>query len=236
MDRRETGPQETAYQRDLRLQKEVDIGKYDDKVEENGKQYRVPYRMVKQVEFSNIRPDELIDLEHAARLQYRLLLNDAVLKAKVEFAKLRIIVVYNPAEAKNLKEKISLEGLADFLAGEGVHVDVSKAAMRDLDYYKEIYSYQFDPEQIREHPPYSYTAEEWKKMKPVYEEKTRLGEQEKLRRFHEWQDSYAEMHPEMELGKAPPHAAKASLLGKLLGSSAKKKANKQEKGFWFHGV
>ena len=218
------------------MQQEMDAGEYNDKVLENGKEYRVPYSMVKQVEFSNLRKDELVDLEHAARLQYRLLLNDAILKAKVEFARLKITVVYNPSDSKNLKEKISLEGLIDFLASEGVQVDQKSMAVSDFDYYKNMYAYQFDPPSIREHPPYTYTAEEWKEMKAKYEESVRKGETDKLVKFHEWQNAYAEQHPEMNLGAVPVPEKKASFVGKIFKGSSKKKANKQEKGFWFHGV
>ncbi len=218
------------------MQQEMADGDYDDKVVENGKPYRVPYAIVKQVEFSNITKEDLVDLEHAARLQYRLLLNDAILKAKVEFAKLRITVVYNPSDSKNLKEKISLEGLIDFLAGEGVHVDQKSMVISDFDYYKNMYVYQFDPPSIREHPPYSYTMEEWKEMKPKYEESVRKGEEEKLTKFHEWQNAYSEQHPEMKMGTVPVPEKKTSFIGKVLGKNSKKKANKQEKGFWFHGV
>ncbi len=236
MDRRETGPQETAYQRDLRLQREASENDYNDKVVENGKEYRVPYDIVKQVDFSNIKKEDLIDLEHAARLQYRLLLNDAILKAKVEFAKLKISITYNPSDSKNLKEKISIEGLIDFLASEGVEVDQKAMAISDFDYYKNMYVYQFDPPSIREHPPYSYSMEEWKSMKAQYEEAVKKGEEDKLVKFHEWQNAYAEMHPEMKLGVVPVPEKKKSLIGRLFGGSSKKKANKQEKGFWFHGV
>src|SRR5271155_4685102 len=103
MDRRENAPHETAYQQDLKKQEVA--ATYDDMVVENGKSFRVPYKMVRQVYFSNIKKEELIDLEHAARLQYRLLLMDSVIKAKVEFAKLKIWIVFNPKEANNRKEK-----------------------------------------------------------------------------------------------------------------------------------
>lgn len=236
MDRRETGPKESAYQRDLRLQQEANTGEYEIKVVEDGKEYRIPYRMVKQVEFSNLSRQELIDQEHAARLQYRLLLNDAVLRAKVEFAKLKITIIYNPSDAKNTKEKISIEGIIDFLAGEGVQVDQRSMVVTDFDYYNDIYRYQFNPASIREHPPYTYTMEEWKKMKPAFEEKARKGEEEKVAKFHEWQNEYAEQNPDMGLEKVPVPVRKVSVLGRIFGGSGKKKAKKDEKGFWFHGV
>ncbi len=233
MDRRESGPTETAYQRDLRLQREQGEGEYNDKIIENGKEYRIPYKMIKQVVFTNVQRDDLIDLEHAARLQYRLLLNDAILKAKVEFAKLTITIVYNPQDSGNYKDKISLEGIIDFLASEGVHVDPKAADVTDYDYYKNMYSYQFDPEQIREHPPYSYTMEEWKKMKAKWTANAEKGERDKIVKFHEWQNSYSEQHPQMNLGKMPVQE-RVTFLGKILGG--KKKDRGQEKGFWFHGV
>ncbi len=235
MDRRDLGPTETAYQRDLKLQQEQGEIDYDDKIVENGRPFRVPYKVIKQVAFTNVRKDELVDLEHAARLQYRLLLNDAILKAKVEFAKLTITIVYNPQDSGNLKEKISIEGIVDFLAGEGVHIDPKSMEISDYDYYKNMYTYQFDPAEIREHPPYTYTTEEWKKMRPKWDQQVIIGEKAKLVKFHEWQNSYAETHPEMNLGKIPVPEKKVSFLGKILGGN-KKKSKNQEKGFWFHGV
>lgn len=235
MDRRNTGPAETAYQRDLKLQRQQGAGGYNDKVIENGIAYRVPYGIVKTVVFKNIRKDELIDLEHAARLQYRLLLNDAVLKAKVEFAKLMISITYNPDDAENLKEKISIEGIIDFLAGEGIHVDTNSMSTADFDYYNEMYRRQFDPPSIREHPPYTYTQEEWKRMKPAWEEKVRKSEEKKLAEFHEWENRYAELHPEMKFEKIPVSGKRPSLLGRIMGRNGRK-AGKDEKGFWFHGI
>jgi hypothetical protein len=227
MDRRESAPHETAYQQDLK-KGEIPV---DDKVVENGKTFRIPFKMVKQVAFSNVRKDELIDLEHAARLQYRLLLLDSVIKAKVEFAKLRIHIIFNPPEAQNRKEKISVEGLMDFLAGEGVHVEMRDAVVSDYDYYKEMYVYQFDPPSIREHAPYSYSMEEWKKMKANWLKNTAEYEKMKVEKFHAWQKEYAQGRPEIP-GTEGAKVEKKGLRARLFG----KKKEKSEKGFWFHGV
>ena len=73
-------------------------------ITEDGKQYRVPYRTIKQVIFTSLSKEELIDIPHAARLQYRLMLLDPVIKARVDFTKLKMSIIYNPREADNLKE------------------------------------------------------------------------------------------------------------------------------------
>ena len=53
-------------------------------VMEDGDPYRMPYKIVKQVTFKNLDQKELKDIPYSARLQYRLLLFDAVIKAKVD--------------------------------------------------------------------------------------------------------------------------------------------------------
>ena len=70
MDRRENAPEESGFLKDLK----TDEVEYDDKVDYKGKTYRVPYKMIKEVVFSNLDQTELQDFEHSARLQYRLLL------------------------------------------------------------------------------------------------------------------------------------------------------------------
>ena len=61
--------------------------------------------------------------------------------------------------------------LADFLAKEGVYVDPRNITERDVNYFEEIYRYQFEPKTIREHAPYGYSLQEWKGMKPAWEKK-----------------------------------------------------------------
>ena len=237
MDRRETGPEKSAYLKDLEEKDDSDI---DDKIVENGVEFRVPYKMIKQAVFSNIKKEELRDIEHGARLQYRLMLLDAVLRAKVEFVKQTITVIYNPPEAKNRKEKISLEGLIEFLAKEGVHADRDSISNSDYDYYKEIYQYEFNPPSIRERAPYSYTKEQWSSMKNEFWAKTAKQEEEKRDKYHRWQNEFAgevaEKNPELakQLPKAEVKEEKKSLSQKLFGGKKKKKD--QEKGFWFHGA
>ena len=159
MDKREVH-KASGFLEDL---KKDDGKEYNDKITEDGKEYRVPYRVVKEIVFRGVSKEEMVDIEHAARLQYRLMLMDAVLRAKVEFNHGIITIVYNNPEAENRKEKISKDDLISFLAKEGVHVSAGEE--RDFDYYKEMYSYQFNPPVIRERPPYGYSQEEWKRMK-----------------------------------------------------------------------
>lgn len=210
---------------------------YDDYVVENGKRYRVPYRMVKKVTFTNIKRNELIDIPHAARLQYRLMLMDPIIKATVDFTKSKIAILYNPREAENLREKISLDEIKDFLAKQGVNIDKDDMHVEDYDYYKNLYTYAYTPPSIRERAPYGYTMDEWKKMKPEWEEKMKEGEIEKRVKFKKYQEDYLETLDTDMAKKVDPNyksksAVKATFTDKLFG----KKQVKKEKGFWFHGM
>lgn len=136
-------------------------------IEEEGKKFRMPYRIIKKVTFKNLDQGELKDIPYSARLQYRLLLFDAVIKAKVDYHKKFIRIIYNNTEADNIREKISREKLIEFLTTEGVHVKTDQENMEeeDYDYHKELYSYAYFPPSIREAPPYGWTREEWKREK-----------------------------------------------------------------------
>ncbi len=232
MDKRDI-QEGNEYQKELEEEKNENAGKYKENIitDKQGNKFRIPYSTIKEVTFSGINKADFIDLEHAARLQYRLLLHDSILFAKVEFVKGTINIKYNPEGADNRKEKISLQGLIDMLAKEGVHVDKSNMQENDVDYVKEIYEYQYDPKVIREHPPYGYTMEEWQKMKPEYEKNKALGEAKKAENFRKFQEDYLEAHPELakELG-IEIKQKKKGLKEKLFGEESK------EKGFWFHGM
>ncbi len=136
-------------------------------INEEGKNYRMPYKIIRKATFKNLDQKQLIDIPHSARLQYRLLLFDAVIKAKVDFHKKFIRIVYNPPDADNIREKMSRDQLIAFLSSEGVTVHSDPANMEevDYDYYKELYSYAYFSPSIRESPPYGWTKEEWKKEK-----------------------------------------------------------------------
>jgi hypothetical protein len=142
-------------------------------VEEEGNKYRLPYQIIKKVTFRNLNQAELKDIPYSARLQYRLLLFDAVIKAKVDYHKKFIRIIYNPVGADNIKEKISREQLIEFMKGEGVTVSTDPANMKetDYDYYKEMYAYAYFSPSIREAPPYGWTKEQWKKEKADKEKK-----------------------------------------------------------------
>ncbi len=218
-------------------QEEKASSDFDYHITEDGKQYTVPYRMVKQVTFTNLKKEELIDIPHAARLQYRLMLLEPVIKARVDFTKLRMIVIYNPREADNIREKMSLDEVKDFLAKQGVNVDVENTIEADYDYKKQLYDYAYNPPSIRERAPYGYTIDEWKHMKPEWEEKMKKVDVEKKDKFRKFQEGYLDANPEIvakvEPGYKPKESVvKAGIFGKIFG---KKKAQK-EKGFWFHGV
>ncbi len=234
MDRRSNAPEESGFLKDLKAEEHEED--YDDQVMINGKSYRIPYKMVKEVTFSDLNPYDLKDIPYSARLQYRLLLLDSVLKAKVEFVRNRIIITYNPRESKNRKEKTSREELMQFLSKEGVTANAAAISERDVDYVEEIYKYQFEPASIREHAPYGYTRDEWKSMKPEWEKRQKEAVAAKYDKFRRFQDSFLEQHPDLaNMGvkrNFSDSQQKTSLLGKMLG----KGKNDKDKGFWFHGV
>ena len=222
-------PRKSDFIKDLKTEET----EYNDKVEYNGKIYRVPYRMIREVILSNINSTELKSIENSARIQYRLLLMDAVLKAKVEFVKSRITITYNPEDAQNRKEKTSRQNLLDFLAKEGVSVGEADTQERDVDYFAEIYKPQFEPATIREHAPYGYSREEWKKLKPKWHETQKRLIKAKYEKFRAFQESYLDEHP--DLAKEHGHVKKPkkrSLIDRLKG----KGREDGEKGFWFHGA
>ncbi len=148
--------------------------------DKNGIRVRMPYKTIKLVEFDNLDPKELIDIPHSARVQYRLLLMDAVLRAKVEFVKRKATVIYNHPEAKNYKDKINQQQLIEFFEKEGIHVDRNAIKERDYDYVKEHYTYAFEAPEIRESVPYGYTKEEWHKYK---EEAARKKQEERAQKL-----------------------------------------------------
>jgi hypothetical protein len=113
----------------------------------------VPYKIIKKAMFEVDKKD-LIDAQHGARLQYNLLKLDPVIKAKVEYNKALITIIYNPKSADNDKKKTDLTELKEFLEKEGIKTGNAKISEQDYDYYKEFYSYAFSPKQVRYHPPY----------------------------------------------------------------------------------
>ena len=236
MDRREDADTYT-YQKELEKER-AETKEYNEYVEENGLKYRVPFHTVRQIVFTDVKKEELIDTEHAARLQYRLMLQEAVLFAKVEFVARKISITYNPTGADNRKAQMSRQDVVDFLAKQGVHVGTNPESVseRDVDYYNEHYKYHYNPPSIREHPPYGYTLDEWRNgMKAEYETHKAAYDKAKLDKYHEFQNNYLREHPELaaEMGvKVQEPKEEKGILGKIL----KKKAKKDEKGFWFHGV
>lgn len=215
--------------------KEVTVNDgFDPYIEEDGKRYMVPYHMIKKVVFENIDKKELIDIPHAARLQYRLMLMDPVIKASVDFTKAKITVIYNHAGSDNNKEKISLEELNAFLAKEGVMTHPSYTTLEDYDYYKNFYSYAYNPAKIRERAPYGYTMEQWQKMKPEWKEKMKNSEIAKREKFRNFQEAYLDSNPAAAKVIEPGHKpkkAKLTLKERIFGRN-----NGNGKGFWFHGM
>ena len=229
MDRRDIR-EESGFAKDLKNTGKDEYIDYT--ITENGRSYRIPYKMVREMVITGVDKQELKDIPHSARIQYRLLLLDSILKAKIEFIRGKVTITYNPTGAANSKDKISKEEIINFFAEQGVHIDHKGIAEREVDYINEIYKPQFDPAQIREHAPYGYTREEWKKMKPQYAERLLEGERKKQERFHEWQQSYIKKYP--EIAKEYGIEAEPEKKGFLARITSKK--GKSEKGYWFHGV
>lgn len=229
LDNTSKEPQQSAYLKDLEQQQNIDERAIENQyIIENGERIRVPFRMIRRVTFSNLKQSELIDIPHSSRLQYRLMLKDAILKASVQFTKGRIMVIYNPKDADNLREKISLDEIIGFLAQEGIHVNLVDTDDKPYDYYKDFYSYGFNSPSIREHPPYGYTLKEWKKMKPKWEVELKEAREKSKEKFKQYQLEYVAEHPELAkaLGIEINQDKKAGIL--------KKKG--KDKGFWFHGA
>jgi hypothetical protein len=223
----------SKYKQDLERERQMGAVEDDYITDEQGNRYRMPYRTIKEVVFSGLSQKDLVDPQHAARLQYRLSIMDPIIKTSVNFAKSRITVIYNPKGAKNRREQISQQELIEVLAREGVHVDMSKVSDRDYDYVKEFYSYAYFSPAIREHPPYGYTKDEWEKMRGGWDEKMEKMQREKLEKFHDWQKDYA---ASIEEQKNPAAPVKLTALDRLLGRKKGPRMKKGEKGFWFHGV
>jgi hypothetical protein len=183
--------------------------------------------MIKKVEFYNVKKEDMIDHPHAARLQYRLMLLDPVIKAFVEYKREKITVIYNPSTAENIREKMSLEELIKFLEKEGIHVDRSVMVESDYDYHKEFYNYAFNPKVIREHPPYGYTKEQWKKMKPEWERKMEEYKVKKFQNHKNFQKAYEEQHPEV-YGNSKQSASN----NETIANSAPEKKMEKKKGIF----
>ncbi len=238
MDRRDIGPQESGYMKELK--ESGDDGEYDEYTIENGEQIRTPYKIIKEVVFSNIRKEDFVDSEHAARLQYRLMLLDAVLKAKVEYVKGRITIRFNPKDAKNRKVKTDVNELEEFLAKEGINVDKGSVEVKDYDYYSNFYKYAFNPPEIREHPPYGVTREQWKEQKKDWEKKVSETNAKKREKFLNWQLNYARDHTGTNLGHSEEELGLSAekkqigILAKIFGKKNEKKG--KDKEFWFHGA
>ena len=172
------------------------IGDFDPYVVENGSRFTVPYRTIKMVTFTNVSQVEMVDAAHAARLQYRLLLLNPVIKAVVDFTKSKITVIFNPETSDNNKEKISLEQLRETLKKEGITTRDSSTTIEDYDYYKSFYSRGYNPPIIRETTPYGWTQEQWRKLKPAWEKKVREGDIKRQEKFRAFQQEYLKENPE----------------------------------------
>ncbi|MCL5093012.1 MAG: hypothetical protein M1128_00915 [Candidatus Marsarchaeota archaeon] len=198
MDKSNKQPSQSAYQEDLKRNSEISAEQITNQyVIENGNKVRIPYKMVREVVFSNISKSDMLDSEHAARLQYRLMLNDSIIKARVHYIRGTIRVIYNPVGADNLREKISLEDIIAFLSKEGVSVDRAAIDDHSYDYYANYYSKTFNPASIREHPPYGYTKKEWIKMKPEWEKRKIKYAEKSEQKQKNFQMQYLIDHPEL---------------------------------------
>ncbi len=214
MDRRHAKEAENAYSRGLKERTDESAG-WKEFIEIDGKRFRVPYGIIRKAEFHNLKPEEMIDQQNAARLQYKLMLNDAVIKASVDFIRKRITVIYNPVGAENTREKTSVEALEAFLAENGIKITKEGTSDEDYDYYKEFYLKAFSPERIREHAPYGWSMGEWRKERGKWEKKLAGMRSRKLGRFHKWQEAYASAH-NIKKEEDPQKRKRGILFGFLL--------------------
>lgn len=195
---------ETKKEKSQSPSAEGDVAYEEELIEELGKKYHVPYRIVKEAEIAVAR-EQLKSFSDATKLQYDLMTLDPVLKASVNYGKARITIIYNPKGARNLRPKTDLQELLAFLGQRGIQP--SSVQERDYDYYKEFYSYAFNPPRIRTRPPYGYDPKKWEKIKEEYEKERLKREEEKRQKFRQWQAAYLERHRDV-LSKYPQDLAR----------------------------
>jgi len=157
MDRRELhNTQGYAEELARESKEEIDVSK--EYIKEGDALIRMPYRKIKKVTFTNIKKEELKDIPHAARLQYRLLTNDAIIKAKVHYQKELIEIYYNPksSENKSTQPKMSLDEIIKILNENSVHPEKDAIKEEIVDYKKTLFDRAFNAKQIRHAKPYSW--------------------------------------------------------------------------------
>ncbi|MGC9129389.1 MAG: hypothetical protein ACP5GB_00680 [Candidatus Micrarchaeia archaeon] len=117
----------------------------------------IPYDKIVHANIE-VKKEELIDQPHAARLQYRLLANDAIIKAKVHFQKGLIEIYYNPKSKENKSSlpKISLDEIIKILNENGVHPEKNGVKEEIVDYKKTLFDNMFNPKEIRKIKPYGW--------------------------------------------------------------------------------
>ncbi|MGC8709997.1 MAG: hypothetical protein ACP5RF_00045 [Candidatus Micrarchaeia archaeon] len=115
----------------------------------------IPYKKIVHAVIS-VDKKGLVDVPHAARLQYRLLLNDAIIKAKVSFAKGSIELYYNKKGAENELPKISLDGIIALLKENGVEPKENGIKEEEVEYKDTLYNYAFEPKEIKKAKPYGW--------------------------------------------------------------------------------
>ncbi|MGC9099007.1 MAG: hypothetical protein ACP5HW_00450 [Candidatus Micrarchaeia archaeon] len=117
----------------------------------------IPYDKIKYAKIK-VKKEELIDMPHAARLQYRLLTNEAIIKAKVHFNEGLIELYYNPKgkENKSLQPKTSMEEILKILADNNVHAKTEDVKEEVVDYKEKLFEPTFHPKEIRKVKPYGW--------------------------------------------------------------------------------
>ncbi|BCS90985.1 MAG: hypothetical protein ARM1_0442 [Candidatus Micrarchaeota archaeon] len=202
-------------------------------IEENGVKFIIPYKIITEVKFK-VKKEDLIDIPHSARLQYRLMLLDAVIRATVDFTRERITIVYNDVNNFNNKPKLSIDEIVEFLNVNGVHVSRDDIIeRRDYDYYKEFYSYTYNPKVIRKAAPYGISQEEWDRIAPEYERMIKEAERKKIDSFKAWQRQYELEHRDV-FGVTDNLSEDKGVLQRFKRLFIKKEDS--NKGYWFHGL
>ncbi|MGC8662386.1 MAG: hypothetical protein ACP5RT_01210 [Candidatus Micrarchaeia archaeon] len=117
----------------------------------------IPYDKIRHV-IINVKKEELVDIPHSARLQYRLLTNDAIIKAKVNYQKGTIEIYYNPEEKENKSQlkKISLNKILEILEENNVHAKADDAKGEVVDYKETLFKEAYNPKEIKHIKPYGW--------------------------------------------------------------------------------
>ena len=99
----------------------------------------------------------------------------------------------------------------------------------DYDYYKNFYSYAYNPPSDKGEGPYGYTPEQWAEAQARVGAEAEEGKPGEAGKYKAFQEDYLEENPEMAQ-KIDPNFKPRNKKG------CGKKESSGGKGFWFHGI